>query len=83
MASKNVLLNSATYTKLDTTLESAIDAQNVSSVTVFIRFAGSQPTLGDGGYELNPGDAVVRNGHTGDMWGICEVAPTADVEVGE
>jgi hypothetical protein len=83
MASKTVQLNENTFTKLDTGTATAIDAQNVSRVTVFVRFSATEPTKGDGGFELNPGDAVVRNGHADDMWGICEGAVTAGVEVGE
>lgn len=82
MASKTVALNNTTYTKLDTGAASALDVQNVSTVTVKVRFAAAQPS-GDVGFILDPNDIIERGSKTNDMWAICIGAASANVEVGE
>jgi len=84
MASKTVTLNDAAYTKLDTGAASALDVQNLSTVTVRVRFAASQPAATPiVGFTLDPADLLERGSKTNDMWGICVGATAADVEVGE
>lgn len=84
MASKQVTLNNAAYTKLDTTAASALAVQNISSVTVRVRFAASDPGVSAiVGFILDPSDTLERGTKTNDIWAICVGATAADVEVGE
>ena len=84
MASKTVTLVDSSYTKLDTGAASALDVQNLSPVTVRVRFAASQPAATPiVGFILDPSDIVERGSKTNDMWAIAVGAAKADVEVGE
>jgi len=84
MASKTVTLSDSAYTKLDTGAASALDVQNLSVVTVRVRFASSEPAASPiVGFILDPTDLIERGSKTNDMWAICVGATAADVEVGE
>lgn len=83
MATKTVSLTDTAYTQLDTTTESAVDCQNVSTRPVLVVFATSQPAVSESAYYyLDPGQGVTRDGKTGDMWARA-LSRTASVTVGE
>ena len=84
MASKTVTLTSTAYTKLDTGAASALSVQNLSPVTVRIRFAAAQPNASPiVGFTLDPSNTLERGTKANDMWAIAVGAAKADVEVGE
>jgi hypothetical protein len=84
MVSKVVEVNSTSYTKLDTTLESALDCVAADDSEITVVFATAQPAIATKGYPVTTSRGVVRNGHTGDMWAKTGGGVfTADVVVGE
>jgi len=84
MASKTVTLSNTAYTKLDTGAASAFSVQNLSPVTVRVRFAAAEPNATPiVGFLLDPANILERGSKTNDMWGIAVSATKADVEVGE
>ena len=85
MASKQVKLNSSTYTKLDTGSATAFDCQNISGRSpVRIIFSASLPDPDAVGYYYLEGhQAVLRDGKTDDMYGRSDREGATFVTVGE
>ena len=84
MASKSVALTLGTYTQLDTGADTAIDAQNTSSVhSVKVIFAATIPAVGAAGaFVLRPGQAIPRLTKTDLMWAL-PLGPDVSMVVGE
>jgi len=71
MATKTVTLDTAVYTKLDTTADSAIDMQNTSLVNVKVILDSSLPAVDDDNFYLvKPGQGLSRDSKTGDMYAL-------------
>jgi hypothetical protein len=58
-----------TYTKLDSGAANAIDMVNTDEeFPMEVVFSATLPAEDSIGYPVPPGDGVVRNGHSGDMY---------------
>lgn len=85
MTTKSVELTNTAYTQLDTSVDSAIDMQNVSKkYQVRVVLAATIPAVSETAYYvIPPQKGLPRDGKTGLMWGMCEQVASTFVTVGE
>jgi len=84
MATKSVLINNTAYTLLDTSADSAVWAQNVSNSEVRIVFSATLPAVTSTAFgKLYPGQAILREGVTGNMYALSVDASAAAITVAE